>query len=203
MWWYLIIFLIEKTMTRAENLRNETHGMHEILDHYIMAFNPFSNAEKYAAFLKMQYAFHRDVGALFSDAKLNELLPDLSHRIRLHQVEQDLNDVKQDIPQITHKPYFDDKNIDVPTALGWLYVEEGSNLGAAFLYKAAAKLNFDQTNGARHLAPHEAGRAPSWKLFLEQFNAIPLSAEDEQKMIEGAKKAFEQVTGYAKTFLKD
>lgn len=188
-------------MTRVENLRNETHAMHEVLDHHIMAFNPFLDEKKYAAFLKMQYAFHRDVGALFNDEKLNQLLPDLSHRIRLHQVEQDLTDLDQQIPTIEHQPYFD-KNIDVPTALGWLYVEEGSNLGAAFLYKAAAKLNFDQTRGARHLAPHEAGRAPSWKLFVEQFNAIPLSAEDEQKMIEGAKKAFEQVTTYAKTFMK-
>lgn len=189
-------------MTRAENLRNETHGMHEVLDKYIMAFNPFANAEKYAAFLKMQYAFHRDVGALFAHETLNELLPELSHRIRLHQVEQDLIDLGQDIPSVDHPPYFDNKSVDIPTALGWLDVEEGSNLGAAFLYKAAAKLNFDHTRGARHLAPHEAGRAPSWKLFVEQFNAIPLSAEEEQKVIQGAQKAFEQVTEYAKTFLK-
>lgn len=189
-------------MTRAENLKTETHAMHEVLDHYIMAFNPFSNAEKYAAFLKMQYAFHRDVGTLFNDNKLNQLLPGLSERIRLHQVEQDLKDLDQEIPVIDHQPQFA-QSIDLPTALGWLYVEEGSNLGAAFLYKAAAKLNFDSNHGARHLAPHEAGRAPSWKMFVEQFNGITLSEEDEQKMIAGAKNAFEQVTQYAKDYLKN
>lgn len=189
-------------MTRAENLRNETHGMHEVLDHYIMAFNPFENAEKYMAFLKMQYAFHRDVGALFDHEQLNQLLPGLSHRIRLHQVEQDLKDLEQTVPAMSAQPYFE-KTIDVPTALGWLYVEEGSNLGAAFLYKAAAKLNFNNSRGARHLAPHEAGRAPSWKMFVEQFNAIPLSEEDEQKMIQGAKDAFAQVTQYAKDYMKN
>ena len=42
---------------------------------------------------------------------------------------------------------------DIPTALGWLYVAEGSNLGAAFLIKEAEKLGLSETRMAHAISP--------------------------------------------------
>jgi heme oxygenase len=186
--------------TRAESLKAATHDVHQALDDAIMQFNPFLSGDNYAAFLKMQYAFHRDVAALFVQPELNALFPDLAYRARLQQVRQDLADLNLTLPELPHAAAFGADAIDIPTALGWLYVEEGSNLGGAFLFKAAAKLGFDANHGARHLAPHPEGRAPNWRTFVGQLNAVSLTADQESRVIAGASAAFMRVTSYVDSF---
>ena len=75
-------------------------------------------------------------------------------------------------------------------AIGWLYCAEGSNLGAAFLFKHAQKLDYNGEHGARHLAPHPNGRGKHWRAFVEHLNALGLSPEAEAEAIQGAKDAF-------------
>jgi heme oxygenase len=188
------------TLTRAESLKAATHETHQVLDSSIMKFNPFQSRQHYAAFLNMQYAFHNDVAALFTLPELNALFPDLAYRARLQQVQQDLADLGLPLPSLSAPAAFGNAAVDVPTALGWLYVEEGSNLGGAFLYKAAAKLGFDATHGARHLAPHPEGRAPNWKAFVAQLNQVALSQDQESRVIAGAVAAFSRVAGHVDTF---
>ena len=77
-----------------------------------------------------------------------------------------------------------------PELIGWLYCAEGSNLGAAFLFKHAKQLEFNEEKGARHLAPHPDGRGKHWRAFVELLNALPLSEEAQAEAIEGAKEAF-------------
>jgi heme oxygenase (biliverdin-IX-beta and delta-forming) len=191
---------IPATLTRAESLKAATHEAHQVLDHSIMKFNPFESRHHYAAFLNMQYAFHNDVAALFILPELNALFPDLAYRARLQQVQQDLADLGLPLPPLPSPAVFGSSPVDIPTALGWLYVEEGSNLGGAFLYKAAARLGFDATHGARHLAPHSEGRAPNWKAFVAQLNQIVLSQEQEIRVVAGAAAAFARVTGHVEKF---
>ncbi|MCK9909832.1 biliverdin-producing heme oxygenase, partial [Microbacteriaceae bacterium K1510] len=74
-----------------------------------------------------------------------------------------------------------------------LYVAEGSNLGAAFLLKAAARLGLDETFGARHLAAAPEGRGLSWKKFTTALDAIALTEEEEQRVFAGARAAFSRV----------
>jgi heme oxygenase len=85
--------------------------------------------------------------------------------------------------------------LDVPQALGWVYVAEGSNLGAAFLLKEAAKLGLSEEFGARHLSGHPAGRGLHWRNFVAAFNALPMSDDEEMQAAEGAKAAFRRVHG--------
>lgn len=188
-------------LTRAKRLKALTHGTHDALDNRLSSFHPFENRQHYSAFLLMQYHFHRDVDALFDHPELNQLLPGLQQRRRLAQVTQDLLDLGVSIPNDVQAPVFEaGGDIDIASALGWLYTEEGSNLGAAFLYKLAAKLELDGNFGARHLAPHPDGRAPNWHAFLEQFNAITLDDAAEARVDAGAHAAFTQVGLYAERF---
>ncbi|WP_066270502.1 biliverdin-producing heme oxygenase [Hydrogenophaga palleronii] len=178
-------------------LKAATAPTHGVLDQRIMAFNPFAGREHYAAFLQMQYRFHRDVDALFSDPELNRLLPGLSERRRFHQVAQDLADLGLTPSGDDTPPAFvPGAAVDVPGALGWLYTEEGSNLGGAFLFKLAARIGFDENQGARHLAPHPEGRAPSWKAFVAQLDAVPLDADGRARAAAGAQAAFARVLGH-------
>lgn len=184
---------------RASALKAATREAHQILDTGIMRFDPFSAKARYGAYLKMQYAFHRDVAALFEQPALNALFPGLQARARLAQVTQDLADLGLEIP-VLPAPMFGTAPLDIATAVGWLYVEEGSNLGGAFLFKLAAKLGFDAEHGARHLAPHADGRATNWKAFVAQLNDVQLDANDEVRVVTGAQDAFSQVTRHMHAF---
>ncbi|MFT4091498.1 MAG: biliverdin-producing heme oxygenase [Asticcacaulis sp.] len=184
--------------SRAKRLKGLTTDTHESLDKTIMAKEPFASVENYARFLKVQYLFHRDIYALYDDAALDALLPDLQGRRRFDDIAQDIADVGAELPAADGEPYFHAGKIDLPTALGWLYVAEGSNLGAAFLLKFAAKLGLDASNGARHLAPADEGRGLHWKTFTKALDEIPLTQEEEDRVTAGAKTAFIRVHGLVK-----
>ncbi|KOC30205.1 heme oxygenase [Comamonas testosteroni] len=181
-------------------LRSASQASHGQLDQRIMAAKPFASRQSYARFLLVQYCFHRDVAALFERPELNRLLPGLAGRQRLSAVIQDLSDLGRAPPQDLHAPVFaPGAAVDLAMALGWLYVEEGSNLGAAFLLKAAAALELNAEFGARHLAPHAQGRALSWKAFSAQLDAVPLDPVARGRAAEAAQAAFLTVHGYVQT----
>lgn len=176
--------------TRIQRLKALTDATHERLDKRIMAADPFANRERYALFLDVQHYFHADVDPLYNDPRLNNLLPDLAGRARLPLLRQDMADIRGAVPAVSR---VEASVQTVPVALGWLYVAEGSNLGAAFLLKAAAGLGLTAEFGARHLAPHPGGRGLHWRTFVAAVNALDLSEGDEAKMAEGAKAAFRRV----------
>jgi heme oxygenase len=178
---------------RAKRLKAATGDTHQRLDTRIMAADPFGSRESYGRFLAVQYLFHRDVDALYADPELGDLLPDLPGRRRLDEVAQDIADLGQTAPAPDGPAAFAAGGYDLPTAFGWLYVAEGSNLGAAFLFKAAAKLGLDGECGARHLAGHPDGRARHWREFTAALDALTLDDEAEQRVIAGAKAAFVRV----------
>lgn len=180
--------------SRAKALKSLTHATHERLDKSIMAGAPFSSRERYALFLKVQHGFHREIDALYSDPALDKLLPDLPGRRRLGSITQDLADLGMEPPAPEAAPTFvAAEAVDIPTALGWLYVAEGSNLGAAFLLKAAAGLGLSEDFGARHLAAAPEGRGLHWKTFTAALDALELTAAEEDRVSKGAETAFSHV----------
>lgn len=176
---------------RAASLRSATHATHEGLDQAIMLARPFDSVENYGRFLRVQHGFHRDVAPLYEAAELQEIFPGLRELSRLKAVEADAADLGVELDQDPAAPAA--AGLPLPEALGWLYVIEGSNLGAAFLLKAAKKMGLDETHGARHLAEGQTGRAAAWRIFKEGLDAPQLSAEEEARAVAGACTAFERV----------
>lgn len=176
--------------TRIQRLKALTDATHQRLDTGIMAAQPFASKERYALFLEVQHHFHADVAPLYHSESLGRILPDLANRCRLDALRQDIADVTGELPP---KPDSQTGVLDLPTSLGWVYVAEGSNLGAAFLLKEAIKLGLSEEFGARHLAGHPDGRGLHWRTFVAAYNALDLSEEDELKAAEGAKAAFRRV----------
>ena len=160
-----------------------------------MSVEPFVSNENYIKFLKLQSVFHKAVDHIYKDPELNKAIPELEYMARYDAVVKDLADLGE-------QPYEYDKPLPHETgnkAIGWLYCAEGSNLGAAFLFKHAKQLEFNEEKGARHLAPHPAGRGKHWRAFVELLNALPLSEEAQAEAIEGAKEAF----AFYKVVLRD
>lgn len=184
---------------RSKRLKSATGSTHERLDQSIMAGQPFSSRERYGLFVAVQYSFHRDIDALYDSPAMEGLLPDLSGRRRLGQIAQDLADLGMAAPLAKQSPAFEDgRAVDVPTALGWLYVAEGSNLGAAFLLKEAVKLGLSEEFGARHLAGAPEGRGLHWRTFTAALDALELSDDGEARVVAGAETAFRRVHGLVK-----
>jgi len=192
----MTITLDHPAESRAKALKSATHETHERLDKAIMAGEPFASRARYALFLKVQHAFHREIDALYFDPALDAVLPDLAGRRRFDLIGQDLADLDAAPVAFDSAPAFvRSEAADIPTALGWLYVAEGSNLGAAFLLKAAAGLGLSETFGARHLAGAPEGRGLHWRTFTAALDAVCLTDDQEARVIAGAQAAFDRVHG--------
>lgn len=101
-----------------------------------MSMNPFASHDNYRKFLQAQYEFHSTVNPHRSRRSIGRSggLTDLA---RLDRVKSDMKDLEVE-------PYGKDVETPVITgseAIGWLYCVEGSNVGAAILYKESGKID--------------------------------------------------------------
>lgn len=174
----------------SRRLKEATTTTHETLDQSIMSRNMFATTQGYRDFVLLQYRFHQHLDPLYRHHVLADIIPDLATRNRFSMIHDDLKDLGEPLPAYeTPLP-----TQDASTAAGWLYVGEGSKLGAGFLIKLAQKIGFTSSFGARHLAPDPEGRGTSWKMFREAIDqTVKLDAE---LCIQGAQDAFAHVRKY-------
>lgn len=186
--------LVLAVTSRAQTLRRLTRDTHARLDQAIMAQGIFQDRSRFARFLRVQHHFHADIAPLYAREDLNAQLPDLAQRARLARIIADLHALGSEVPSPATPPA--SLRFTLPTALGWLYVAEGSSLGGAVILKLASSLGLSAQFGASHLAPATAGVASHWRDFTTALDAIELSAEEEADVIAGARAAFTQVHAY-------
>ncbi|MCF5388735.1 biliverdin-producing heme oxygenase [Pseudomonas syringae] len=174
---------------RSQRLSQITHAPHEQLDKAVKAHAPFDTLASYSRFVVAQYLFQKELQPLYSDPTLQTIISDLPARCRAEQARADLADLNMDLPLpvagAVQKP-------SSAEALGWLFVSEGSKLGAALLIKRAQALNLSDSFGARHLGEPAGGRAAGWKAFVRTLDELPLTAEQEAELDRGAIAAFER-----------
>ncbi len=186
---FIIIYVIgiDMELPLSLYLKENCRTTHDSVDHLVMSVKPFDTIENYTRFLQLQAVFHQIVDGIYKDQLLNQGIEDLAELARYEEVLKDLKDLQANTKDIT-------QTLPIPQGkevLGWLYCAEGSNIGAAFLYKAAQhKLGLTAEYGARHLAPHAEGRAKHWKDFCDQFNQIDITVEDRAAALKGALDAF-------------
>lgn len=177
------------TAPRHRRLTEATDAQHEHLHTVVASLAPFESRENFARFVTVQYIFQRQIEPLYHWPVLEGLLPDLPARSRRAAAAADLADLGRALPDVESDLA---ATLRWPAAIGWLYVSEGSNLGAAILLKRAQALGLDATHGARHLAPHSQGRGQHWKCFVEAIDGLPLSPEEDEELMGGARNAFQR-----------
>ena len=175
-------FFTDNTLSLA--LREKTKSIHDRTDHKIMSMGIFSSLDGYRIFLLSQYVFLRDMTNIYENEMLRNLLPDLETRNRFPWVEADMRDLGVAAP-MAHRGNVIPFNPSV--AVGWLYVAEGSKLGANILSKMAMSLGLTESFGARHLAPAPEGRGLSWKTFKAAIDSADL---DRAICVSAAEEAF-------------
>ncbi|MGL4603073.1 MAG: biliverdin-producing heme oxygenase [Iodobacter sp.] len=182
-------------LSRTQQLKALTTETHDQLDKRIMANQPFANRDNYSRFLIAQYGFLRDCDPLYDNPDLAALFPDLTERRRYDRIAADITDLERTLPSHDTLPAVEHKQ-DIPTALGWMYVTEGSKLGAAILLKMAGSIGLSESFGARHLAGAPEGRAKNWREFTAVVDHIRLTDEEEARMVAGAKAAFTRMNNH-------
>ncbi|MFW0757339.1 biliverdin-producing heme oxygenase [Pseudomonas sp. H11T01] len=183
--------LSQRPSLRSQRLNQITDEPHRKLDALVKAHAPFETPANFARFVVAQYLFQSELVALYNDAELITIVPDLSARCRAEQAKADLADLETDVPAAIAGAV---KNPTKAEALGWIFVSEGSKLGAAFLIKRAVGLGLSDTFGARHLGEPAGGRAEGWKSFIKTLDGLEFSAEEEADIEKGAIDAFNRFT---------
>lgn len=179
-------------------LKHETAYKHEAMHLLMEQGRPFSSRVQYARFVAAQYIFQCDVEKLFDDPAIRKAVPDLEMRGRALASRVDLNDLHAEIPE--HPPC---PGITMPAALGWLYVSEGSTLGAAFLLKEAQeKLGLSADFGARNLAAYPEGRALVWRRFVCYLDDTDLDDNARAEVVAGAAAAYDRFGGLLRRFFQ-
>lgn len=175
--------------SRVDALRRLTRTTHQQLDDTLLAHGIARDRQTFCRFLAMQHRFHTDAAPLYARADLRTHFPDLAGRARLAQIEADLRTLGITPPRPSGcAPATTEASL--PRALGWLYVTEGSTLGAAVILKLIAPLGLDAHFGASHLAPAEDGVALPWRRLTAALNAIRLQPEEDAEVLAGAQEAF-------------
>jgi heme oxygenase len=181
----------ERPSLRSQRLNQITNEPHTKLDALVKAHAPFETQANFARFVVAQYLFQSELVALYNDAELIKIVPDLAERCRAEAAKLDLGDLDTEVPAPVAGAV---KNPSKAEALGWLFVSEGSKLGAAFLIKRAVGLGLSETFGARHLGEPAGGRAEGWKRFTRTLDALEFTAEEEAEVEKGAIDAFVRFT---------
>lgn len=171
----------------SHRLKTETEPQHLRMHRLMELGRPFESRGNYAAFVAAQYLFQHDVEHLFADPAVRAAVPDLDARGHEAAALADLADLGADVP---HEPLAS-LGVGMPQALGWLYVSEGSTLGAAFLFKEAERsLGLSAGFGARHLAAYPEGRAKVWRRFVASLDDQAMPEASHDAVIDGALAAY-------------
>ncbi|MGR3992653.1 biliverdin-producing heme oxygenase [Pseudomonas sp. 1121_17] len=181
----------ERPQLRSQRLNQATNAPHTELDALVKAHAPFANRDNFARFVVAQYLFQSELQGLYNDPQLTLIVPDLAARCRADQARMDLVDLNAEVPAPVAGA------LQAPSlgeALGWIFVSEGSKLGAAFLIKRAVALELSDSFGARHLGEPAGGRAEGWKQFTRILDGLELSAEEDAAAERAAVAAFERFT---------
>lgn len=179
------------TPLRSQRLNQLTHAPHSELDALVKSHAPFETRESFARFVVAQYLFQAELQPLYCDPRLTAIIPDLAGRCRAEQARLDLADLGTEVPAAVPGALHDPS---LGEALGWIFVSEGSKLGAAFLIKRAVGLGLSDSFGARHLGEPAGGRAEGWKQFTRILDSLELNPEEHAAAERGAVAAFERFT---------
>lgn len=178
--------VLAQNLSFSESLKLSSRQTHDSVDNLVMSMQPFVSHDNYRKFLQAQHEFHKAVKQLHDADDLNAQIDGLKDLARYHAVLADMKALEVEAFHVTAPTPV----IDGAKRLGWLYCVEGSNVGAAILYKEAGKIQLDETHGATHLAGHPDGRIRHWRAFKEKLDALTLTKEEQAQALQGAQDAF-------------
>lgn len=177
-----------------QSLRNRTAYHHTLLEQNTASKNLLGaevNTADYATYLSLLYGFvkgfENNVFPLLQNS-----IPDLQERRKTHLLVADLNMLGIDEAHIAVIPdyFFAEVYQSVATALGGMYVLEGSILGGAVIFKHLKTTWGNEliVGKAKYLTAYGSETGSRWKDFLQAFCLASVDMEEE--IINSASQTF-------------
>lgn len=187
-----------------QKLKSETGNSHLALEknpYSINLMNPNVSLEDYSNYLQRLYGFvfgfERTVFP-----KLIEIDPDINLRRKSELMQHDLWQLKCDfikLPTLSEQ-VFNQHYVDELTALGGLYVLEGSMLGGVMIKKhLTEKLGNQVSNNTKYFTGYGSETGKVWKNFLNILSFHAVDAEKEQIIIKSANNTFDLLNQWIAT----
>ena len=181
-----------QTTSAMQLLRSETKTAHQQLERATLPYiKAATNDADYAKLLRLFYGYFMPVEELINQQHPASLIPDYAERRKAAAVTDDLKTAgawEETIPQATQLPHIH----DMATALGALYVLEGSTLGGQIISKMLAKqLQRDTMEGISFFSGYGAATQQKWLLFSEAVSQYTATHSDIMPvMINAANETF-------------
>jgi heme oxygenase len=151
------------------------------------------NRDDYIAYLKAFYGFVKPLEEIIYPMA-GEIIPDSDQRRRSHLLHHDLLYFKLDKTEIESLPAYDfsgASNTDIFSALGAMYVMEGSTLGGQVICRQLNKtLGLQAPDGMSFFYGHGTQTGPMWKEFLSNFTTAAVQGGQQEAIIASAKDTF-------------
>ena len=175
---------------RRWDLKAATAPHHDRIDRLGSLYGMFDSLNAYRKYLKATWHSRLILETSLDDSGLKGIFSDWDkHKIQseLQQDYADLSDGEElkrpELKCAAGMP------VDLPAAIGTLYVLEGSALGATLLIQKAQLLGLGAAYGARHLAK-QVGNLDGWKKTVSLLESVALDNKDEKRCIEAAIYSF-------------
>ena len=167
-------------------LRETTGPSHTALEQRLPFFADTFDLAAYRRLIEAYYGFHAPLEALLAGHQEPE-------RNKVPALTRDLLALSLSPAQIDHLPLCHalPPVDDTASALGVMYVLEGSTLGGQVLRRAMAeRLGIDAESGGAYLDVYGSATGRNWRTFLERLAQAP--AEFEAKTVNSAVATFER-----------
>ncbi|NNU61074.1 biliverdin-producing heme oxygenase [Ochrobactrum soli] len=175
---------------RRWDLKAATAPHHDRIDRLGSLYGMFDSLNAYRKYLKATWHSRLILETLLDESELKRIFSDWDkHKIQsdLQQDYADLSDGEElKRPELKFPV---GTRVDLPAAIGTLYVLEGSALGATFLIQKTRLLGLGDEYSARHLAK-QVGNLAGWKKTVSLLESVPLDKQDEKRCIEAAIYSF-------------
>lgn len=172
-------------------LKNTTGPLHKRLEKGMNMLDPSLSPTDYLHLIKAFWGYYRPFEAnLARVPALQTYLPDIALRSKLPWLETDLKALELNDAALDKLPICQalPTCTDLSTALGCLYVAEGSTLGGQMLSRHFKDLlNLDVETGAAFFMGYGAQTGGMWQTFREALMSAPV---DEDAVIHAACETF-------------
>jgi heme oxygenase len=174
----------------SERLKEETKVAHVKVEALIIPkIKALDTYQSYKNLLYIFYGFFKPVEEQITVYLQEDVLPDINERRNAMLIQQDLAFIGEQKPDVVciELPLIK----DAATALGAMYVLEGSTLGGIHLSKMIAdKMSFTSPKGVAFFSGYRNKTATKWDFFKEQLNNYTESTEVENEVIRSANETF-------------
>lgn len=171
----------------SESIKEATKTAHQQLEvKVIKQLKAIRSNADYAEFLKHFYAYFNQVEKALVPFVNETVLPDYNERRNSRYLKNDIEALGGSLDKL---PYAQSPAItNTVTALGALYVLEGSIMGGKVIVQMLAKGGI--TEGVSFFSGYGEATGAKWKLFTDVLNKYAVTEEDKELAIAAANETF-------------